>query len=251
MGRIAKSPLIWAAAPASASNALANGPTALFNVGFSGRRWHLGLWTGLLFLMSILALAADCPLSAWCVHGHCPAALRKLFQLSEPFGHGIGVLMIALLIFQLDPLRRWGLPRVLLMSLGAGVLADAVKLLVARIRPRHLEFGGSVWDVFTGWLPLVSAGSKGQSFPSGHAATAVGLAFALAALYPRGRWLFAALATLVACQRLEEGSHYLSDVLFGAAVGSLVATICLCYRPVARLFDRREALWRTMPSSGR
>ena len=48
---------------------------------------------------------------------------------------------------------------------------------------------------------------------------------------------------LVACQRLQEGAHYVSDVVFGAALGTPVAALCLYRGPITALFDRREALW--------
>jgi membrane-associated phospholipid phosphatase len=175
--------------------------------------------------------------------------LRKLCQLSEPFGHGIGVLAIGLLVFQLDPLRRWSVPRLLLISLGAGVAADMVKLFVARVRPRHFDLSAAHGSDFSGWLPLLGAGHTTQSFPSGHTAVAVGLAFGLSWLYPRGRWIFVALAILASCQRLDEGAHFLSDSLFGAALGSLAATVCLYWRPVSSLIDRREASWRASAAS--
>jgi undecaprenyl-diphosphatase len=62
-----------------------------------------------------------------------------------------------------------------------------------------------------------------QSFPSAHAATAVGLAIGLSALHPRGRWLFAAFALLAVVQRIEAQAHFSSDVLAGAAVGCAAA----------------------------
>ena len=76
-----------------------------------------------------------------------------------------------------------------------------------------------------------------QSFPSAHTATAVGLAIGLSWMYPRGRWLFAVFAALVACQRMQSCAHYLSDTLFGATVGFLVATVCIEY---VKWFDRFE-----------
>ena len=195
------------------------------------------------------ALAVDYRLAQWSLAGHCPAALRKLCQLSEPFGHGIGVLAISLLVFQLDPLRRWSVPRLLVISLGAGVAADMVKLFVARVRPRHFDLSAAHGSDFSGWLPLLGAGHTTQSFPSGHTAVAVGLAFGLSWLYPRGRWIFVALAVLASCQRIDEGAHFLSDSLFGAGLGSLAATVCLYWRPVASLIDRREASWRASANS--
>jgi undecaprenyl-diphosphatase len=79
--------------------------------------------------------------------------------------------------------------------------------------------------------------SKMQAFPSAHTATAFGLAIGLTWLYPRGRWLFATFAVLVACQRIQSGAHFLSDTFFGAALGCVVAAVCIKY---VKWFDRFE-----------
>ena len=100
---------------------------------------------------------------------------------------------------------------------------------------------GGVAESFGRWFPLLGEGSAGQSFPSAHTATAVGLAIALSWLYPRGRWMFATLALLVACQRIESGYHFASDTIFGAAVGLFIAIACLKNGRLARRFDRIEA----------
>jgi hypothetical protein len=65
-------------------------------------------------------------------------------------------------------------------------------------------------------------GSDHQSFPSGHAA----VTFAAAAVIERHLgWKNSALAyviaSYVAASRLHDNRHYLSDVVFGAAVGSI------------------------------
>jgi membrane-associated phospholipid phosphatase len=65
-------------------------------------------------------------------------------------------------------------------------------------------------------------GSNHQSFPSGHAA----VTFAAATVIERHLgWRKAvlgyAIASYVAASRLHENVHYLSDVVFGAAVGSI------------------------------
>lgn len=205
-----------------------------------GKRWRPFVLPLLLVAAAALALAIDCPLAQWCVDKNCPRFLRRLCAVSEPFGNGLGVMLIALGIYVLDPVRRGKLPRVLAMSLGAGMAANGFKLLVARVRPRHFDFSGTLQDTFGRWLPLGAGGSARQSFPSAHAATAIGLAIALGWLYPRGRWLFAALALLVACQRMEGGNHYLSDTLVGAAVGWVVAMPFLYNAWLAAQFDRLE-----------
>jgi membrane-associated phospholipid phosphatase len=126
------------------------------------------------------------------------------------------------------------------MSLGAGMAANGLKLLVARWRPRQFDFAGTVQDTFGRVLAFGAGGSAQQSFPSAHAATAVGLTIALSWLYPRGRWLFAALAVLVVCQRVESGAHYLSDALVGLAIGWVVAMPFLRNAWLAAQFDRLE-----------
>jgi membrane-associated phospholipid phosphatase len=99
---------------------------------------------------------------------------------------------------------------------------------------------GDRWTLLGDWLPALNTHSRWQSLPSGHAATAAGLAAALIWLYPKGRKLFPVLVVLVACHRIEAEAHYLSDVLGGAAVGVIVATACLSAGRLARWFDRLE-----------
>ena len=107
----------------------------------------------------------------------------------------------------------------------SGLAANGAKMLLARTRPWAFDFQGDVWTTFgtdgCRWA------APAQSLPSGHTATAAGLALALMVLYPRGRGLFLMLVVLVACQRMECGAHYLSDVLGGAAVGCLTVACCL------------------------
>jgi membrane-associated phospholipid phosphatase len=178
--------------------------------------------------------------------------------LVEPFGNGLGVIVIVVAVGMLDPFRRGAMPRIVAASLGAGLTADIVKLMIVRIRPCQFTFQGNVWDTFGGFFPMISAGSRGQSFPSAHTATAVGMAVILSRLYPRGRGLFVALAVLVACQRVQGGAHYLSDALAGAAVGCLVGAACLHRGLLGAWFERyeyhfhaleRPAL-RVLPESG-
>jgi membrane-associated phospholipid phosphatase len=160
------------------------------------------------------------------------------------------VLLVVLLVFVLDPWRRWALPRLLLTSLGAGLVVDVVKLSIARVRPHHFDFGGSVWATFGCWFPLGRDGSGLQSFPSGHTATAIGLAFVLAWLYPRGRWVFLALVLLVGVQRVVSGAHYLSDVIVGATIGCTTAFVCLHAGPLASFLDRWECSRRSICREG-
>lgn len=202
-----------------------------------------------------LALQVDCPISRWWVNclktgsysgffRHWLMSIRDILGVFENFGHGVGVAAIALAIFVLDPSRRWGLPRVLGCAYGAGLAANGLKMLLSRTRPNDFNFLGDVWTTFGAWLPGTSAGSIGQSFPSAHTATAVGFAAGLAWLYPRGRWMFFIFAALTGCQRIQSGAHFLSDVLAGAALGSLIALAFLKCGLLPGWMDRLEGFLR-------
>lgn len=201
----------------------------------------LWLVVPLIFIAAgFLALTVDCSLSRWCVDKNCPLLLENLLYTVEPFGNGLGVAIIGITIFCLDPRKRWALPRILGCAYSAGLAANALKLLVARSRPHSFDFHGGIWTTFGDWFPMVSAGSIGQSFPSGHTTTAVALAATLVWLYPRGWWLFPSMALLVGCHRIETGAHFLSDVLWGAALGSLIALAFLKIGSLPKWFDGME-----------
>jgi lipid A 4'-phosphatase len=95
----------------------------------------------------------------------------------------------------------------------SGLVADLLKIVVGRTRPKLL-FDGGAYD-FT-WFGLRA---DHWSFPSGHATTAAALMTALWCLWPRPLWLYVAAAALIAASRVITGQHYLSDVVAGAAIG--------------------------------
>jgi membrane-associated phospholipid phosphatase len=180
-------------------------------------------------LLSAAAMSADLSIAAYLREHPLPGDLARLVRLAETFAWGGTVALIILVAARLDT-RGWRvIPPLTIGAFGAGLLADGCKLLVARLRPGTAHSNGAT-ETFLAWLPLTKLGDLPhpyghalQSFPSGHAATAVGLAVSLAALYPRGRWLFATFAALACFQRMEAQAHYLSDVLAGAAIACLVA----------------------------
>src|SRR5262249_42846410 len=84
-------------------------------------------------------------------------------------------------------------------------------------------------------------GSNRQSFPSGHAA----ITFASATVIERHLgWrksvLGYAIASYVAASRLHDNRHYLSDVVFGAAVGSIAGRTVV---------HHASDYWAVMPAS--
>ncbi|HZZ74160.1 MAG TPA: phosphatase PAP2 family protein [Pirellulales bacterium] len=208
--------------------------------------WTKKLWIlpPLLILLGFAALAVDLPVTAWFRAGKCPSELYKFVRLSEVVAEGHGVGMILLLIWVLDVARRRSLPRLVAASFGAGLLADAVKLFIARARPNYFFnelHGSNIFDSFRWqWSGLNSESSRWQSFPSAHVATGVGLAIILAWRYPRGRWLFFTFMVLAATQRVADSYHFLSDVCWASALGASMAWLCI-RGPLGPVFDRFEA----------
>jgi membrane-associated phospholipid phosphatase len=190
--------------------------------------------------LGVAALFVDVPLAQWIRGGNCPNWIYKISSLGEVFGHGLGVVLIVITISVLDPWHRHAVPRILAASLGSGLLANVLKLGMARTRPHHFDLSSRALESFMPWLPLGSNSSWEQSFPSAHTATAAGLSIVLACYYPRGRWLFPAFAALVGLERTVAQSHFLSDVLWGAAVGCIFAPLCAYGSRLARVFDRLE-----------
>ena len=75
--------------------------------------------------------------------------------------------------------------------------------------------------------------SPDSSFPSDHAAAAFGIAVAALLTYRFAGRILLAVAIVVALSRVAVGAHYPTDVLAGAAVGSIMAL----------LVTRLHALW--------
>lgn len=217
------------------------GPTA------SPRKWMICCLMGVL---GVLAFSVDLPISKVMVEGDWPQPLRRLrgplhrsLEAIEPFGQPVAVVTVSLAVLLCAGPARGAAFRILATALSSGTLVDLLKISVARVRPRYFNFEGSVADTFHSFFPGAAGSSHIQSWPSGHTATAVGFCLALSTLFPRGRWLFRALAALVAMQRIESGAHYLSDTLFAAAVACGVWVIVFGHGPIGRMFDRIDKHW--------
>jgi len=224
--------------PAIARQATSHAPSLLlasgfgvitrgFNIGRSATEpLRLGRRSSLLVRLVVVAtalallLAIDLPVERMIAGRRLPGFFRDLLAAAEVFGNGFGVALVLITIATLDPGRLRPIGRLAACAFGGGLAADIVKLLIARDRPRAVDLASAhLWETFTGLFPFASAGSNGQSFPSAHTATAAGLAVGLTMLYPRGRWLFAALAVGVGVQRIMVAAHFPSDVFVGAVVG--------------------------------
>lgn len=116
-----------------------------------------------------------------------------------------------------------------LSAAGGGLVAELLKLIVARERPATIQdLGGGVEALvyhgyrFRGLFGGFVDGSN-LGLPSSHAATAAGGAFALALLWPRLWPLWLAPALGCALSRILTGAHFATDAFAGIVVGWFAA----------------------------
>ena len=145
----------------------------------------------------------------WHVHGlsRCLSASGVLLPVGVPTAMGIYAL-----IRKDQPLLKDAI------YIGTSVIEAvgityATKYLVDRDRP-FVKYPNQVQPY---WAPSADS----PSFPSGHTAAAFSLATSLSLKYPK--WYVIAPSALWACgvgfARINQGVHYPSDVLAGAAIG--------------------------------
>jgi membrane-associated phospholipid phosphatase len=105
----------------------------------------------------------------------------------------------------------------LIAMLIASAILHSTKLVLGRRRPR---------DYFEHRLTgvrLFALDGQYDSFPSGHSVTIFCVATLASALTPWLAPLWFLIAAFLSSTRALLNSHYLSDVLFGAALGTIVA----------------------------
>lgn len=125
----------------------------------------------------------------------------------------------------------WAAAYLFLAVALSGLANDLVKLFVGRSRPMVDAQG----------LHPFSFSYDYQSFPSGHAAVAFGLALGAMALWPRWRWPLLIFAVAVAASRVVLEVHHLGDVIGSGLVALLTV------RWLTAVFARRRLVFLLGP----
>ncbi len=116
------------------------------------------------------------------------------------------------------------------LTIGPGLVVNAFfKELWGRPRPVDIRNFGAEWTFMPAWVPGGACQSN-CSFPSGEASSSMWL-IALVFVVPptwRRATLAAVLvwATLISANRIAFGGHFLSDVLIGWGMTTLVVLVC-------------------------
>ncbi len=173
------------------------------------------------------------PLASWC---------SKIGEGWAVAAAGILLAVVLLLLHRPMPAARVFF--VMLVSLLTGLVADVFRVVFGRTRPlAHVPQGFyGIWQNGH-WL----AGKfEFSSFPSGHAATAAGLA-AAAWLVHRGWGMLCAIYALaVMWSRIALQCHHLSDVLASTVLGITMA--CLLKPAAPHLGGISNSATSTAPS---
>ena len=105
----------------------------------------------------------------------------------------------------------------------AGAIVQIMKHLVGRVRPASLD-GMTYFYGPLAWF-RVDSDMRIDSMPSGHTAAAFAMATALSFRWPSLSRLWYAAATGVGVCRTLTNSHFLSDVVLGALLGTVVSIV--------------------------
>ena len=148
--------------------------------------------------------------------------LARLSEIGDRLGKGESLVILSLVLLAVGyglKHSQWkaaGWQSLIAHGLAAAT-ANILKHVIGRPRPKFMHAGN---------LELSPASGSGwDSFPSGHAAASFAVGTVLAMKFPRARWPILAVAAAIAASRIFRGSHYLTDVAGGAALGCFLGVI--------------------------
>jgi undecaprenyl-diphosphatase len=164
-------------------------------------------------------LAGDRALLKWLLALPHPQTLNWVFHVASAAGIGGSLyLVVAAALLAAGQIDWKDAARIVIaIALVHAVVDLALKPWVARVRPPV-----AVADIRPFMEPPDSA-----SFPSGHAANAVGGAIVVSRVWRRWQPLVWVVSGLVAVARVYLGVHYPLDALAGAVVGAVSAWLAL------------------------
>ena len=194
---------------------------AMFRPGWERRSACIAVgWIAALIVTLVLL---DVALADWVQRTIPVPRWMWLFEIMKSPGHFGFTLVVGAMLIAWHP-QRWRAMAFLCASgMVSGLLCAIVKWGVGRTRPFHGVPAFELHPFARGLAGLF--GAENQSFPSGHTCLAFASAAALSLLLPKWRIAFFAIASVVAAERILQGSHYAGDVVAAAGLGVLSALL--------------------------
>lgn len=191
--------------------------------------WGAGDWLKFSLIVGITAAVVDEDedVQGW-VQNHRSASTDRIARLAKPLGNGkytlpaLGTLYCYGSFFESERARRTALLGVESFII-TGIFTETIKHVSHKHRPSSESLDDPLWDG-----PQVTRANL--SFPSGHAASAFAVATVVASQYGDNALvppLMYGAATLCALSRVNDDTHWASDILLGSAIGHLTAKVIL------------------------
>ncbi|MCU0649010.1 MAG: phosphatase PAP2 family protein [Gemmatimonadaceae bacterium] len=174
-----------------------------------------GVWLGLAIAAAAVALSLWLDRAAWTYLVDARVYERDWGRLLRVMGYLPLWLALGLVLARHDVASRWHGATLAGAPVIGGLAAELVKLLVRRERPSVEVFGEYVFRPFT----VETWSTRGLGLPSSHVLVAMAAATVLAQRFPRGRWLWYALAVGCGLTRVAARAHYLSDIVVALVLG--------------------------------
>ncbi|NQW29574.1 MAG: phosphatase PAP2 family protein [Ignavibacteria bacterium] len=180
--------------------------------------WYVG---GLLFSIPLLVAYVDIPVAQF-IHDNSNYGTEFWGSWLEEIGKSHWVLIALVVVFGFTVRGRTQVARGVAVVFSAialsGIAANVVKVLVCRSRP-PLYFSD---HIFSAKLLAFDINYIWNSFPSGHATTGFAIALAGEYVLPKYRVLYWIIGLLIAFGRVLYNVHYVSDVVGGIVLATLV-----------------------------
>lgn len=207
--------------------------------------WAVPAVWGLLAFGLLLPFDAAVSRAAMWINANLGGDPRRELLALQQYGQLTVSLLVALIVWIIDPARRAKLFNWAVAWALAAALVFPMKWLIGRPRPRFgdgslhpyeflgpwgawplgLDRAGNPRGVRHAWELWAPISSDLHSMPSSHTAYAVVMSLVLARLYLKLRPVLLALAAIVAACRILFGGHYLTDVVIGAACGAIAVRL--------------------------
>ncbi|MGE3920299.1 MAG: phosphatase PAP2 family protein [Gammaproteobacteria bacterium] len=140
------------------------------------------------------------------------------FGISWPYLFVIAALLVVSFIFKKKQLFNRFI-FIFTAIISAGIICDILKIILGRARPDEL-FQHNMYGFY-----FLKFNHPMLSFPSGHTMTATAVAIALSYCLPRYFVLWFSMVLLVGLSRIVLTAHYLSDVLMGLYLSTIIVVV--------------------------
>lgn len=193
---------------------------------FGESQWYLLPSGAIVLVVVLLRSLKDEKRAAWCAASL--ALLSSVAAIAFPmiglrrgeYAWTIAAVLVGVAMWWRG--RRYaGWAALMFLSVAvSGIAANIFKIIFGRNRPSMLfESGAFGFEFFR-------SGYDFSSFPSGHATSAAAACVVLCYRWPAASIVWVPAALLMCASRLFTESHYLSDVMAGALLGSMTALLC-------------------------